>query len=226
VTDTVVLLSGGKDSATILWWARSRYADVTAVSLNYPERPVAERSAAAELARRAGADLVEAQLPFLVSARRIASEGTGRFETETAYIPMRNLVFFAAAAYVAESTGARSLVGGQLASDGVAYSDATPEFFAALGRTLDIAMAHSYVSERSTLSIELPLIGLSDQEVISFGRSLGVPYDVTWSCLENNAEPCAECVSCRDRRRAFAAAERQGPASAERAGDQAQKEQG
>ena len=52
--NAVVLLSGGLDSVTCLYWAKARYASVTAVSFNYGQRHNSELVAAKAIAENAG----------------------------------------------------------------------------------------------------------------------------------------------------------------------------
>ena len=51
--NAVVLLSGGLDSVTCLYWAKARYASVTAVSFNYGQRHNSELVAAKTIAKTA-----------------------------------------------------------------------------------------------------------------------------------------------------------------------------
>lgn len=51
--NAVVLLSGGLDSVTCLYWAKARYASVTAVSFNYGQRHNSELAAAKTIAKTA-----------------------------------------------------------------------------------------------------------------------------------------------------------------------------
>jgi 7-cyano-7-deazaguanine synthase len=201
---TLVLLSGGKDSAVALWWAKENYGVVTSLSIHHPDRPHREMLAARRLSSAACSELIEVDLPFVRSAGSLqASHGTP-FDTATAYMPMRNLLFFAVAAHFAEASGMDRIVAGQLRSDGIAYTDATPSFFDGLTHLFQITLAGSFTSESRSLTIDLPLIALSDEQAIELGRRLGVPFDLTWSCLHEGKLPCNRCVSCRDRSRALA----------------------
>ena len=55
----VVLLSGGMDSATVLYWARARRVVPTALSFRYGQRHSAELQAARRLAQEVNCELVE-----------------------------------------------------------------------------------------------------------------------------------------------------------------------
>ena len=55
----VVLLSGGLDSGTCLYWAKAKGWRVTALCLRYGQRHARETRSARALARKAGAEFLE-----------------------------------------------------------------------------------------------------------------------------------------------------------------------
>src|SRR6185295_16511245 len=106
----LVMLSGGLDSATCLYWARGRFSDVSAITFNYFGRLVQEKRAAAKLANSAGAtELIKVELPFVKEASDFYVSRLKRQDSEalwSSYIPARNLVFYSIAAHYAEYLGA------------------------------------------------------------------------------------------------------------------------
>ena len=48
-------------------------------------------------------------------------------------------------------------------------------------------------------------LGKTKADVVKIGTSLGVPYELTWSCYERGDKPCGRCATCIDRAKAFAA---------------------
>ncbi|NTU99854.1 MAG: 7-cyano-7-deazaguanine synthase, partial [Methanoregulaceae archaeon] len=44
---------------------------------------------------------------------------------------------------------------------------------------------------------------MNKQEIIMLGLSLGVPYEHTWSCYQNEELACGVCGACHFRRSAF-----------------------
>ncbi|HJS81779.1 MAG TPA: 7-cyano-7-deazaguanine synthase, partial [Nitrososphaera sp.] len=65
----LVLLSGGLDSATCLYWAKKKFSEVTAITYNYFGRVDSEKRATAKLADSAAVSkIIEIDLPFVKEA--------------------------------------------------------------------------------------------------------------------------------------------------------------
>ena len=84
------------------------------------------------------------------------------------------------------------------------FPDATPEFFQAMGKALSLGLNHQ-------IEIVTPFVEMEKEDVIKIGAELGVPLDLTLSCMNpvaGDALPlhCGLCSKCRERRDAFAAA--------------------
>lgn len=204
----IVLLSGGLDSAAALFWARAQGWEVLAIEFDYYLRPEREKKACNELLAHAGIrETISVPLPFL---REIADLPEGTLKNQAlcrapeGYIPLRNLIFYALAAGYAEILGAGCLVGGHNRTDCERFPDAGKPFWQALGRILQQSM-WSYPDLK--LQVILPLIDLDKAGVIRLARTLGVPFDLTWSCYFDAEAPCGACASCRERAAAFAAAD-------------------
>jgi len=58
-------------------------------------------------------------------------------------------------------------------------------------------------SPAKPISIETPVIDLSRSEIVKLGNRLGTPFDITWSCISSNSEPCGGCLGCATRNRGF-----------------------
>ncbi len=111
------------------------------------------------------------------------------------YIDGRNIVLLSkAAVYMARARIARVIIG-PLA--GNPFPDASREFFDAMQRALSIGLA-------STIQIDAPLASMHKDAVIALGRSLGVPFELTLSCMQPaNGVHCGRCSKCRERSEAF-----------------------
>lgn len=118
---------------------------------------------------------------------------------EDVYLEGRNIVLISKAAVLCGRLNIQRLALGLLA--GNPFPDATPEFFEVMSRAMSLGLA-------SPLDIVAPLASMHKEDVIQLGRSLGVPLDLTLSCMnprtlgENDA-PCGACSKCRERDQAF-----------------------
>lgn len=52
-------------------------------------------------------------------------------------------------------------------------------------------------------SINVHLAEMTKAEIVKLGCSLGVPFELTWSCLNAGEQPCRECIQCKTRQAAF-----------------------
>jgi 7-cyano-7-deazaguanine synthase len=115
---------------------------------------------------------------------------------EDVYLEGRNVVLTSKAAVWCARHGVTRLVLGPLA--GNPFPDATPEFFDAMSRALSLGLG-------SPLALAAPLAALHKEEVIRLGRELGVPLELTLSCMNPSTDdrPCGRCSKCRERDDAF-----------------------
>jgi 7-cyano-7-deazaguanine synthase len=213
----LVLLSGGVDSSTCLAIAVRDFTSVIALCVLYGQKHEKELDAAKAVAKHYGVPLKtldlnavfadsdcsllahsDRDLPEKSYAEQI--EETGGNSPVSTYVPFRNGMFISAAAAVALSNGCEAVMYGAHADDsaGNAYPDCSPAFYRAMDNAL---------REGSGGSIKLiaPFVGMNKAEVVKTGLSLGVPYELTWSCYAGGDKPCGRCGTCIDRNAAFAA---------------------
>lgn len=114
---------------------------------------------------------------------------------EDVYIDGRNIVLLSkTAVYLARTRSARVMIG-PLA--GNPFPDASPVFFDTMARALSIGLA-------SPIHIEAPFAAMHKEDVIACGRTLGVPFELTLSCMQpRNGLHCGRCSKCRERIEGF-----------------------
>jgi 7-cyano-7-deazaguanine synthase len=200
----LVLLSGGIDSAVCLWWSRRQRWELSALTVDYHERPAAETRAVRDLLAAAGVrELVQVPLPFLKEISDLKKDGLRNPDLDAApdsYIPARNMVFYSVAGYYAETLGIPLIVGGHNGIDPKTFPDSSPDFF---GHVNSLYRLGLWSYGRAPVAIKLPLAGKPKEEVVGMGRDLGVPFDRTWSCYFDGAKHCGRCPSCLERKAAF-----------------------
>src|SRR5262245_59983713 len=120
---------------------------------------------------------------------------------EAVYLTGRNLVLLTKAGVVAAQKKAKTIGLGLLA--GNPFPDARPSFFHAMEQALSLGLDHQ-------LEIATPFLAWDKEDVIRRGTELGVPLELTLSCmnpvLEDPPIHCGLCSKCRERRDAFEAA--------------------
>jgi 7-cyano-7-deazaguanine synthase len=209
---SVVLLSGGMDSATCLAWATRHEPPVHALTVGYGQRHRREIRAARALARRfhtARHAVVELPLgPLLHSSltdaeRPLPRPRGGRIPST--YVPARNTILLSVALAYAESHRLRSIYIGANAIDYSGYPDCRPAFFRAFERVARLGTKVGVESGRP-IRIRAPLLRMSKAEIVRLGERLGVPWKLTWSCYAGGTVPCRRCDACRLRARGFSSA--------------------
>lgn len=220
--NAVVLLSGGLDSVTCLYWAKANYANVTAVSFNYGQRHNSELNAAKKIAATAqvnhriididlaqlgGSALTDVSLVVPDAKQTDFSDNQHNDSIPITYVPARNTIFLSYALALAEVTQSNAIVIGVNAVDYSGYPDCRPEYIAAFEKMANLATKAGVMGNH--LHIATPLLHLSKAEIIKLGVSLGVDYALTVSCYRADSEgrACGHCDSCYLRQQGFLQAE-------------------
>lgn len=220
--NAVVLLSGGLDSVTCLYWAKANYANVTAVSFNYGQRHNSELNAAKKIAATAqvnhriididlaqlgGSALTDASLVVPDAKQTDFSDNQHNDSIPITYVPARNTIFLSYALALAEVTQSNAIVIGVNAVDYSGYPDCRPEYIKAFEKMANLATKAGVMGNH--LHIATPLLHLSKAEIIKLGVSLGVDYALTVSCYRADSEgrACGHCDSCYLRQQGFLQAE-------------------
>ncbi|MCX7981729.1 MAG: 7-cyano-7-deazaguanine synthase QueC [Syntrophales bacterium] len=212
---SIVLLSGGIDSATTLAIAKAEGYAIHALSFRYGQRHAREIESARLLAERMGviSHLVVDLNPDLFSHSALTSSSPvpkGRTEEQirsgipATYVPARNTVFLSLALAWAEVLDISDIFIGVTAVDYSGYPDCRPEYIEAFEHMANLALKAT-VEGRMKIKIKTPLINLSKGEIIKRGHALGVDFSLTHSCYDPTpgGYACGECDSCQLRKKGF-----------------------
>lgn len=204
----VVLLSGGLDSTTTLYYAKGRGYDCYCLIFDYGQRHSREVSAAKRIARGCGApyQVVKFLMPWKGSAlldegisvpkrRRIGGK------IPSTYVPSRNTVFLSFGVSYAEAIGAQAVFIGANAVDYSGYPDCRPRHYRIFNELIRFGTKAGV--EKRKIEVVTPLINMRKSDIIKLGRRLGVPHAKTWSCYSGGRVPCLECDSCSIRAKGF-----------------------
>jgi len=208
----LVLLSGGIDSTTALYWAQNRYENIQGLSFDYGQRHRVELLLARRLTRRlrlphrtlkvdlrrvGGSALTDLSVPVpLVS--RVEDIGS---KIPPTYVPFRNGIFLALAAAWAEVNGIEDLICGFHTIDSPHYPDTRVAFVRAMQRAIDLGTAS--LSRGSRIRIVAPFSRMNKAEIIRLGLSLGADYSFSISCYGGREVPCRRCSACQLREQAW-----------------------
>lgn len=201
----VAMLSGGPDSATVVYWAKSKGYNIYAIAYQYGQIAKKEVEHATLIAEKLGIPIKVIDLNSLkeifVGVTSLCDkdiEMTSTF-SHPIIVPFRNGIFLSIAVAYAISIGAAKIFYGAQGSDEPFYPDCRKEFYKHFERT-----ARS--GTETKISIEAPFSNLSKSEMIKLGARLGVPFNLTWSCYLDGEKHCGKCESCINRKKAFEAA--------------------
>ncbi|WP_065089691.1 7-cyano-7-deazaguanine synthase [Acidihalobacter prosperus] len=195
---TVVLLSGGIESATLLH-REHREGPVEALFVDYAQRAAeCERTAAAAQCATLGLELHRLDLSAVGEAFR-----NGRAWQPHVPLPHRNLILLSLALSFATDRHAHRLCLALNREDAEAYPSGAPSF---------ISDFRALAAGLSEIAVDAPLIALEKAAIIRLGNRLGVDYTHSYSCLLGRRRPCGGCPQCVKRRDAFAAAGLSDPA--------------
>ena len=208
----LVVLSGGQDSTTCLYWALDEFGqpNVSALTFDYGQRHRIEIDSARDVADAAGVPHVVLPIDTFAALggnaltdRRVdvPGEAAEAGELPGTFVPGRNIVFLTCAAAWAWPRDIGHLVTGVAQTDYSGYPDCREETIASLQQTLRLGMA-------SDIEIHAPLMHLSKKQTVELAVRLGAldALALTHTCYNGERPPCGRCEACRLRAKGFAEA--------------------
>lgn len=213
----LVVLSGGQDSTTCLFWAKKKY-DVHAITFNYGQRHSVELEAAKTIANLAGVSSHEIiDVPGILKSRSPLTDPAATLETYTDYdamdkiigdrveltfVPMRNAFFLTLATNHALYLDCFNLVTGVCQMDNANYPDCRREFILLQQKTINSALGR----KAGKFKIHTPLMFLSKAETVKLAKSLPgcwAALSYSHTCYAGKVPPCGECHACTLRAKGF-----------------------
>ena len=203
--DSVLIVSGGMDSITMLYEYKERIA--LGISFDYGSNHNArEIPFAAMHCERLGIKHIVINLGFmhqyfksslLEGAEAIPEGNYDEENMKSTVVPFRNGIMLSIAAGVAESNGLKYVMMANHGGDHTIYPDCRPEFVSAMSEATRLG---TYPS----IEVLAPYTDITKSDIARHGKALGIDYAETWSCYKGGEHHCGKCGTCRERIEALA----------------------
>lgn len=202
--DSVIILSGGMDSVTMLYEYRESIK--LAVTFDYGSNHAEKEIPFASLhCERLGIEHIIIPLSFMhdyfISSLLQGGEAIpeGHYADEnmkSTVVPFRNGIMLAIACGLAESRGLKRVMIANHGGDHAIYPDCRGTFIDSMSE----AMSYGTYEH---VKIYAPYTGITKGEIASHGKSLGIDYSETWSCYKGGEHHCGRCGTCVERKEAM-----------------------
>lgn len=204
---TIVVLSGGLDSTTLLYHLIDEGHTLKSLSVNYAQRHSRELRAAVEICQRVGVEhhIVDLSgLAAIFGQNALTSKKVdvphGEYSPDTmavTTVPNRNMILLSIATGWAIASKFDAVAFGAHSGQYTPYPDCQPQFAAAMN---DV----THVCNECPIEVLAPFIHWTKADIVQRGHELGVPFELTWSCYKGRDIHCGSCSTCLDRISAFA----------------------
>jgi len=185
MSKALVVLSGGQDSTTCLFWAKRQYDEVSAITFDYGQRHRIEIDAAIKIAEMAGVahEIVNVANVLTSSSPLVSDNALEQYENakqmdkiignrrELTFVPMRNALFITIAANRAEAIAADTVVLGVCQMDNANYSDCTEEFIRRAEAYVNTGLGH-YRQGDGYITLSAPLMHMDKAESVMLANSM------------------------------------------------------
>ncbi|WP_300671076.1 7-cyano-7-deazaguanine synthase QueC [Desulfoluna sp.] len=204
--ETLVVLSGGMDSAVLLADCVDKGQRCVAISFDYGSKHNAcELPLAKAMCESLGVTHTLVPLPFindlfdsslLQSGESVPDGAYDAANMKSTVVPFRNGIMLSIAAGYAESVGASRVVLASHAGDHFIYPDCRPDFNEALSTAIKIGTD-------GQVTLAFPFAHIDKRAIGDLGRTLGVDFSATWTCYKGGAAHCGTCGACDERKYAL-----------------------
>lgn len=202
--DSVIILSGGMDSVTLLYNCRKNIA--LAVSFDYGSNHNAREIECAKYhCDRLGIEHIVVPLAFipqyfkssLLSGADAVPNGHYADENmKSTVVPFRNGIMLSIACGIAESRDLSAVLIANHFGDHSIYPDCRESFIDAMNRAM---MCGTY----NVIRVVAPYTNLTKSEIAGIGKRLGLDYSHTYSCYKGGEHHCGVCGTCVERKEAM-----------------------
>lgn len=205
--DSVIIVSGGMDSITLLYDKKDEIA--LGISFNYGSNHNEREIPFAKMhCERLGIKHITINLGFmhdyfksslLEGADAIPEGHYAADNMKSTVVPFRNGIMLSIAIGIAESNGLKKVLIANHGGDHTIYPDCRPEFIDAIDKA---AQAGTFVN----VQVSAPYTNITKADIARIGKRLGIDYSETWSCYKGGEKHCGKCGTCVERKEALAEA--------------------
>lgn len=204
----VVLVSGGMDSSTLLWWALDNGWIPHAVNIDYNQRHKREMEATKKLCKKLKVSLKVIKFDLSqfgdspLTNKNIKVPKQSDNKQRSTVVGYRNTFFTTIAAAYAQMIGAHDIFIAPCYEDFQNYRDCRSEFYESLQETLSLGSTE----EDYNINVHRPFIKMNKAEIIMIGRSLdpsGFIYKNAYTCYNGKPKACGKCDACVERLAGF-----------------------
>lgn len=207
---SIVLVSGGMDSAVVAAIAKEKSEKLYFLHLNYGQKTKEKEFESFQ--KLADFYQIEPQSRKVVDMSFLNQIGgssltdtsieVSKFDGDSdiipsSYVPFRNTHIVALAVSWAEIIGATKVYIGANEEDSPGYPDCRAVYYEAYNKLIALG------TKEGKIRVETPIIQMNKTEIIEKALELGAPLKHTWSCYERSDKACGQCDSCALRLRAF-----------------------
>ncbi|MCM1378084.1 MAG: 7-cyano-7-deazaguanine synthase QueC [Prevotella sp.] len=206
--DSILVLSGGMDSVTMLHDYKDRIA--MAVTFSYGSNHNSREAQFAEMhCRELGIEFILIPLGFmnlyfkssLLEGGDAIPEGNYADENmKSTVVPFRNGIMLSIACGLAASHGLRHVMIANHGGDHTIYPDCRKEFIESMSKAMSYGTFEN-------IDILAPYTEITKTDIARIGHRLGVDYSKTYSCYKGEEHHCGKCGTCMERKEAFAEAD-------------------
>lgn len=202
--DSLIIVSGGMDSITLLYDRKDSIA--LALSFDYGSNHNSREIPYAQLhCQRLGIRHIVIPIDFmhqyftsslLEGAEAIPDGHYADENMKSTVVPFRNGIMLSVAIGIAESNGLKKVLIANHGGDHAIYPDCRPDFISAINKA---AMSGTYLN----VEVDAPYTNISKTDIARRGLALGIDYSETWSCYKGGAVHCGTCGTCVERKEAL-----------------------
>lgn len=169
----IILLSGGQDSTTCLYWAKKKFNSLLAIGFNYGQSHIQELKQAEKIAHDAGVEFLTINIEGLLSGSSLVGDKNHNEKSKlnpdlpSAFTSGRNLLFLTLASSYGASKAINDIVIGVCQTDYSGFPDCRKNTMDALQLTLSLGLGVG------DYRIHTPLMYLSKAETWRMAKELG-----------------------------------------------------